>query len=199
MSWDADATDADLHVGEPSGEVAFYGHNRTATGGMVSKDFTQGYGPEEYLVRQAQPGTFDIFAHYYGSSQQKLIGPATITATVFTNFGRPSEKKEVLTLRLDKPHDKISIGKIQFEKGEKASVAESDGTAGITRETFQTLKPGQAQENIKRLLGDPEKKANLTWIYTVQQREYRVRFSKAGLVVSVVEALPGGAELLLVQ
>ena len=50
MSWDADATDMDLHVVEPSGEEAFYSHNRTTIGGLVSRDFTQGYGPEEYMV-----------------------------------------------------------------------------------------------------------------------------------------------------
>jgi len=120
MSWDADNTDVDLHVVEPSGEEAFYSHNRTSSGGLVSRDFTQGYGPEEYMVRKALTGDFKIFAHYYGSSQQKLIGPATITATVFTNFGRPTEKKEVLTLRLDKPKENVEIGKIRFDGGKTA-------------------------------------------------------------------------------
>ena len=53
MTWDADNTDIDLHVIEPSGERAFYGHNRTTIGGRVSRDFTQGYGPEEYMLRKA--------------------------------------------------------------------------------------------------------------------------------------------------
>src|SRR5208283_2955842 len=58
MTWSADNTDIDLWVTEPSGEKAFYGHNRTMIGGLVSCDFTQGYGPEEYLVRRAgAPGT----------------------------------------------------------------------------------------------------------------------------------------------
>ncbi|MGP1667649.1 MAG: hypothetical protein ACTS5I_17460, partial [Rhodanobacter sp.] len=32
MSWDADLTDVDLHVFEPTGEHAYYGHNRTEIG-----------------------------------------------------------------------------------------------------------------------------------------------------------------------
>ena len=44
MTWDADLTDMDLHVIEPSGEEAYYSHNRTRIGGMVSRDFTAGYG-----------------------------------------------------------------------------------------------------------------------------------------------------------
>lgn len=55
MTWHADNTDIDLWVTEPSGEKAFYGHNRTTIGGLVSRDFTQGYGPEEYMVRAIAP------------------------------------------------------------------------------------------------------------------------------------------------
>ena len=44
---DTDHTDIDLHVMEPTGEEVFYGHNRSSTtGAAVSRDFTQGYGPE---------------------------------------------------------------------------------------------------------------------------------------------------------
>jgi hypothetical protein len=114
MVWDADATDVDLHVVESSGEEAAYNHNRTAMGGLVSRDFTQGYGPEEYMVRRAQPGPFQIFAHYFGSRQQTIIGPCTITATVFTNFGRPTQNRQVLTLRLNEPKDRANIGTIRI-------------------------------------------------------------------------------------
>ncbi len=116
MSWDADNTDVDLHMIEPSGEEAYYGHNRTSVGGLVSRDFTQGYGPEEYMVRRAPSGMFKIFAHYYGSHQQTVIGACTLTATVFTDFGRPTQKKQVLTLRLDTPRDRADIGEVEFGK-----------------------------------------------------------------------------------
>jgi Ca-activated chloride channel family protein len=110
LSWDADMTDVDLHVLEPTGEHAFYGHRLTRVGGLVSHDITQGYGPEEYLVRRAAPGRYDIRVHYFGSRQQTLVGPATMTATVFTNWGRPDERREVLTLRLDCPRDMERVG-----------------------------------------------------------------------------------------
>jgi uncharacterized protein YfaP (DUF2135 family) len=116
MSWDADNTDVDLHMVEPSGEEAYFGHNRTGVGGLVSRDFTQGYGPEEYMVRRAPSGKYKIFAHYYGSHQQTVIGACTLTATVFTDFGRPTQKKQVLTLRLDTPRDRADIGEIEFGK-----------------------------------------------------------------------------------
>jgi hypothetical protein len=114
LSWDADNTDVDLHVLEPTEEHAFYGHRETRMGGLVSHDVTTGYGPEEYVVRRALPGSYDLRVHYYGSGQQTLVGPATLIATVYTNWGRPSEKRQVLTVRLDQPKDLERVGVVRI-------------------------------------------------------------------------------------
>ena len=112
MTWDADQTDIDLWVTEPSGEKCFYGHNRTIIGGLLSHDFTDGYGPEEYCLRKLMPGKYLIQANFFGSRQQELSGPATVQATVITNFGRPSEKRQALTLRLKDAKQVVDIGTI---------------------------------------------------------------------------------------
>ena len=114
LSWDADNTDIDIHVLEPNGEEAFYQNRRTASGGFVSQDITTGYGPEEYLQLKGQNGIYKVLTHYYGSRQQKLTGPATATATVYTDWGRPAEKRQILSLRLDKPKEKVTVGEITF-------------------------------------------------------------------------------------
>ncbi len=114
LSWDADNTDIDIHVLEPSKEEAFYQNRRTASGGFVSRDITTGYGPEEYLQVKGQKGVYKVLTHYFGSSQQRLTGPATATATVYTNWGRPEEKRQILSLRLDRPREKVTVGEIKF-------------------------------------------------------------------------------------
>ena len=206
MSWDADNTDVDLHVLEPSGQEAFYGANRTAIGGLVSRDFTQGYGPEEYLVHRAQPGIYKIFAHYYGSQQQTVTGPATITATVFTNFGRPAQTKQVLSLRLDKPKDKQPIGEIQIGDVKQPIPPRDDkkvSSKAIDRSTFRALTVGQSAEEVKRLLGEPVEKEGDVWIYRVEAREYRheyrVKITAEKGLISAKEIFPGNAALILVQ
>jgi len=114
MSWDADETDIDLHVLEPNGEEAFYGHRRTAEGGLVSEDVTTGYGPEEYLKKELESGVYKVLTNYFASHQTALTGPATVTATVYTDWGTAAEKRQVLTLRLDKPKDKQLIGEVKL-------------------------------------------------------------------------------------
>ena len=110
----ADETDIDLHVLEPNGEEAFYGNRRTAEGGFVSEDVTTGYGPEEYLKKDLESGVYKILSNYFASHQAALTGATTVTATVYTDWGTAQEKRQVLTLRLDKPKDKHLIGEVSL-------------------------------------------------------------------------------------
>jgi tetratricopeptide (TPR) repeat protein len=156
MSWDADLTDVDLHVFEPDGGHAYYAHNRTLIGGLVSKDFTQGYGPEEYILHKAMPGTYIIKAHYYGSHQQTICGPCTVTATVFTNFGRADEQKQIITLRLDKASDQELVGEITIE----GTPWVQDGVLQTGRENmlekFRLLTKGLSINEVKAMVGQPD-------------------------------------------
>ncbi len=114
LTWDADLTDMDLWVIEPSGEKCYYGNNRTTIGGHLSRDFTDGYGPEEYMLRRAMDGTYDIKVDYFSSSAPALTGSVTLQAVVFTDYGRPNEKRQAITVRLRESDDVIDIGKAEF-------------------------------------------------------------------------------------
>ncbi len=115
MSWDVDETDIDLHVLEPGGEEAFYGHRRTSSGGFVSEDVTTGYGPEEYLRKTSEKGVYKVMANYFASHQQAIVGAATVTASVYTGWGTKDEKMEILSFRLDKPRDKHLVGEVKVD------------------------------------------------------------------------------------
>ncbi len=50
LAWDADMTNIELVVVEPNGDICNPFQNQTKCGGLLSKEFTRGYGPVEYLV-----------------------------------------------------------------------------------------------------------------------------------------------------
>lgn len=114
MTWDADMTDMDLHVVEPSGEEAYYSHNRTTIGGAVSRDFTQGYGPEVYALRKGMHGTYTVRTKFFGSSAATLQGAVTLQVDVYTNYGRPSEQRKSLTFRLTETKEMFTVGEIEL-------------------------------------------------------------------------------------
>ena len=171
---------------EPGGEEAFYGHNRTARGGLVSQDITDGYGPEEYLIRKAPAGSYAISTNYFGSRQQTVIGPATVTATVFTNWGRANQGRQVLTLRLDKEKERIDIGAITFGSGEPKA------------ETGK-LSTGMTRGEVIAILGKPSDPAANPLEYPDGARTLKVFFDEKGALLRVTETLPGGIETIIVQ
>jgi len=116
LAWDTDMTDMDLWVTEPSGEKCSYQKQLTALGGHLSRDLTGGYGPEEYAVRRAKPGAYLIEADYYSSSSASLLGPTTAQATIITDYGRPSEKSESVTVRLTDSDDTVELGTARFAR-----------------------------------------------------------------------------------
>jgi Ca-activated chloride channel family protein len=114
MSWDADLTDMDLHVVEPSGEEAYYSNNLTQLGGRVSRDFTQGYGPETYSLRRAMKGTYRIRTKFFSSAAVRLAGAVTLQVDVWTNWSRPGEKRQSMTLRLTESKEEFLVGEIKL-------------------------------------------------------------------------------------
>ena len=58
------------------------------------------------------PGQYKIIANYFASNAPTIQGPVTLQATVITNFGRPNEKREPLTLRLTDKKEMQEIGTI---------------------------------------------------------------------------------------
>jgi Ca-activated chloride channel homolog len=112
LTWDTDLTDMDLWVVEPSGERCYYSHALTSVGGAITRDFTQGYGPEVYAIRRALAGRYRIQTNFFGSGAQSLTGPTTVQATVITDFGRASEKRQALTVRLTERKDVVDVGEV---------------------------------------------------------------------------------------
>ncbi|MRX40487.1 DUF2135 domain-containing protein [Flavobacterium sp. LC2016-23] len=101
MNWNLMDVDLDLHIIEPNGEECYYGHRSTQAGARFSKDFTQGYGPEQYLIRNAIKGKYQIRTNYFGERELTESGPATVMVEIYTTrAGKTS--KTLKTIQLGK-------------------------------------------------------------------------------------------------
>ncbi len=115
LSWDADNTDIDLWVTDPNGEKAFYGNRLSYQGGRMSQDFTGGYGPEEFSLRNAKPGRYKIEAQFYGNRQQIVAGATTLQLKLATRFGTPEEAEKIVTLRLKGKSEVVLVGEFEVK------------------------------------------------------------------------------------
>lgn len=115
LTWDADNTDMDLWVTDPNGEKCYYSEPLSYQGGRMSRDFTRGYGPEEYSLKVAKPGTYKVQANYYGSSQQDVMGPATIQLSLQQHYGTRQMEEQRITLRLETQKSTVDIGTFEVK------------------------------------------------------------------------------------
>ncbi len=114
MAWDTDDTDIDLWVTDPNGEKSYYSNRLSYQGAAMSPDATGGYGPEEFALRDAKPGSYTIDAEFFGQRQQVLSAGTTVMVRVTTAFGTPQAKDQWLTLRLTKGKETARIGTVDI-------------------------------------------------------------------------------------
>ena len=154
INWDTDASDMDLWVTDITGEKCYYRHQLTTHGGHLSRDVTEGYGPEEYLVRKALPGPYLIQTHYYGTRSQKMLAPVTLYAEVYTDYARPQEKRKTLMFRLNDRKQVLDIGKVEYGQAlQENGVRDYQVKAGETRASIaeSQLKGGKRAGEVIRL------------------------------------------------
>lgn len=120
LSWSTDNTDIDLHVVDPLGEECFYGHRETAIGGRYPHDFTQGFGPEEFMLKKAADGKYVIKTDNFGDHRQSISGATTLYLDLYTNYARADQKHERVFVRTENVKDKNAIGEIVWESAEKS-------------------------------------------------------------------------------
>lgn len=114
INWNHNNTDIDLWVTDSIYEKAFYGNKYTNTGGRMSDDMTDGFGPEEYMIKKALNGSYTIEVNYFGDSKQSISGPTILKTTIYTNYGRPNEEKKVIIHRLENERGVIEIGTVSM-------------------------------------------------------------------------------------
>ena len=112
VDWNHNDTDIDLHIVDPNFEKCMYSAPKTSTGGQLTEDSTEGFGPEEFSQIQALKGTYYIMVDYFDDRYQKIATPTYLKVTIYTNYGKPSETKEIKVLRLASEEETFLVGSI---------------------------------------------------------------------------------------
>lgn len=116
VTWNTDVTDLDLWVDEPGGGRVSYSKPHSHLGGRLSNDMTDGYGPEEYLIRNAKPGDYEALVDYYASDQLNPNGPVITEIEIFRDWGRANQSRKVTQREFsnDEDEDDYSLAKIRI-------------------------------------------------------------------------------------
>ena len=113
MEWNTPRTDLDLWVEQPNGEDVGFSYRLARNGGQLTDDVTTGYGPEEFLLHAAGPGTYIIRAKTYATDRTNPNGPSSLAVRIIRNFGRANQSEELLDIEMDPDlNDRQQVGTI---------------------------------------------------------------------------------------
>lgn len=156
INWNKNDTDIDLWVTDPYGEKCYYRHNRTAMGGRLSNDFTQGFGPEQFMLKKAVNGTYKIETNFFGERQLTLSGPTTIMGEIYLYYSDGREERQIITFQNGengKEQNGVLIG--EFEFSDKAIT--QTGQPSLFKKTAATDET--TSENKSETTGHPKHSA----------------------------------------
>jgi hypothetical protein len=114
ISWNTDATDVDLWVIEPDNTKCYYQNRTTPSGGQLTEDMTQGYGPERYEIKKARKGVYRVIVHYFRPNPNLLAGETHVNVVVTRNAGTPQEVIERRTVILKRQNEEVRVCEIEF-------------------------------------------------------------------------------------
>jgi TonB-dependent SusC/RagA subfamily outer membrane receptor len=102
IDWNRADVDLDLKVIDPNLEIAAPDNPRTHTGGTLLTNNEAGFGPEIFELEQLQTGSYYVKVGYPLEEGEILDidGPTYVKLTVFRNYGRTNQTKEVKLVRI---------------------------------------------------------------------------------------------------
>ena len=79
----------------------------------MSQNYSGGYGPEEYSLRKAKPGKYQVVAHFASQRQQVVAGGSTHAhLRVYTRFGTGGETERSYSVQLARAGVSVRIAEI---------------------------------------------------------------------------------------
>jgi hypothetical protein len=115
INWNMGNTDIDLRILDPNNEECSYRRRETSAGGHISADNTGGYGPEQFMLKNAINGKYHVYVNYFGDRQFTANGPPTVIAEIFTKYAGSDEQRQIVSLQRSKTQKKgIEVAEFEF-------------------------------------------------------------------------------------
>jgi hypothetical protein len=117
LTWSSDNSDLDLHVKEPSGEVCSYKKRRTKSGGSITQDVTQGFGPEMYHIPKGADGAYQISVNYFAQQRSATTARSRVIVDVVKGWGCPWEEHSTIVKTLSSDAQTLDVAAVILETG----------------------------------------------------------------------------------
>ncbi len=97
FEWNDSEAEFQLQFVNPQNKYFNWEHSLLADADRIRDEKLKGYSCEEYLIDGSLPGTWQVNLKYFGN---KSLTPTYLKATIYYNYGTPSQRKEVKVFKL---------------------------------------------------------------------------------------------------
>ena len=112
FEWNNLEAEFDMQVVNPQKRFFTLPHTKNGDAQRMKQEKAQGYGLEENFLTKDDKGTWLFNIDYKGNDQKNT--PVFIKMTLFKNYGKPNETKEIQVFRFVNGIDKVTIAQVNI-------------------------------------------------------------------------------------
>ncbi len=109
LTWETDANDVDLAVRDRDGNEASYRNKSLVTGGVLTADLTDGWGPEQFSILEPKAFPYELSVHYY---RRGPMGFGLGTVQVIRHDGKGAITVESRPFLIQIDHARFHLGTV---------------------------------------------------------------------------------------
>ncbi|MDT0539543.1 MULTISPECIES: hypothetical protein [Croceitalea] len=98
FEWNDGEAEFDLQFVNPENQYHKWKHSMFDNVDVIEREKNFGYNVNEYLIDGSLPGTWQVNINYLGN---KSLTPTYLKATIYSNYGERSQRKEIKIFKLD--------------------------------------------------------------------------------------------------
>ncbi|MGB0524916.1 MAG: tetratricopeptide repeat protein, partial [Flammeovirgaceae bacterium] len=112
----------DVWVIEPTHEKAYYGNKLTKIGGLFSDNKQNQYGIEQYIIKEAIEGQYDVKLDYAPPTGITLFPPAALV-NIYKDYGSVHESNSQQYIQLPKEERLVAASSVIYQVGNVSTAA----------------------------------------------------------------------------
>lgn len=109
FEWNAFDAEFDLQIVNPQNRYFTWSHTQKNEPGRISKEKQQGFGLEEFFMTSKDKGEWLFNISYFGKTTSSNALPVYLKVTIFHNFGKLNQTKEIKIISLEDLNGKLNI------------------------------------------------------------------------------------------
>jgi TonB-dependent SusC/RagA subfamily outer membrane receptor len=114
FEWSQYDAEFDLQIVNPQKRYFTWSHTQKEEASRFIKEKSQGYGLEEFFITKKDKGDWLFNITYYGKKTGDNSTPTYLRATVYSNFGKPTQTKKVTIFEMNDLNKKETVLKLKI-------------------------------------------------------------------------------------